>query len=67
MTTLKVKLSTGKGGKGEKLIYQNKVSAKNFREVALVLEDLKNLDIPIERSFKEMKIQRSDWERSLFP
>lgn len=64
MTSLKVSVENDNSLAG-KSQYRNKVNAENFKEVALVLEDLKNLGVPVEKAFKELKVRKSDWEIAL--
>lgn len=45
--------------------YDNKVPAEDFRKLSLVLKDLKNLGLPIEKAIKEFNLQKSDWDAAL--
>lgn len=53
-----------KGVPGNK-VYSTEINAENFKEIALILVDLKNLDLPIEKAIKEFNLSKSDWEASL--
>lgn len=62
MTTLRVSLKSGTNRPGSH-IYDNQINAENFKEFALVLRDLSNYGIPIEKAFKEFLLKKkSDWE-----
>jgi len=46
--------------------YDNKVNAENFKEVAIILLDLANNGVPIEKAIKEyLRLRKSDWEASI--
>lgn len=45
--------------------YSTEVNAKNYKELAIILIDLKNLNIPIEKAIKEFNLSKSDWEAAL--
>ena len=52
-------------GPGSKT-YSNEVNASNFKDIALVLKDLKNLNLPIDKAIKEMKSStKTDWDMAL--
>jgi hypothetical protein len=43
--------------------YDNQVNAENYKDVALVLLDLANHGVPLEKAIKEyFKLIKSDWE-----
>lgn len=62
---LKVVIKSERHKKGSTAMYANEVNANNFKELALVLNDLKNFDIPIEKAIREFSLSKSDWEASL--
>jgi len=64
MGSLKVNLlSNGKvPGKSQ---YKNKVNSENYKEISLVLNDLNNLGLPIEKAIKDFNLKKSDWEAAL--
>lgn len=45
--------------------YKNKISAKDFKEISLVLNDLKNIGLPIDKAIKEYNLEKSDWDAAL--
>ena len=62
MARLKVSLKSDNKGAGNHS-YFNEVNANNFKEIALVLSDLKSHSVPIDRAFKELKdSKRSPWD-----
>jgi len=64
MTTLKVNLKSDNTDVGNKQ-YQNKVNAMDFRKISLILSDLKNLGLPIDKAIKEFNLKKSDWDTAL--
>jgi hypothetical protein len=62
---LKVKLTTDEKGAIGNKTYSTEVNAKNFNEISLVLNDLKNLDLPIEKAIKHFNLSKSDWDAIL--
>jgi len=64
MTSLKVSVESENSLAG-KSKYRNKVNADNFKEIALVFKDLKNLGVPVEKAIKQMRSEESDWDISL--
>lgn len=62
---LKVSLkSECKGIPGRKG-YTTTINASNYKEISLVLKDLKFQGLPIEKAIKEFKLSNSDWEIAL--
>lgn len=45
--------------------YNNEVNALNYKDIALVLRDLKNFNIPIEKAIKEFNLTKSEWDNML--
>jgi hypothetical protein len=45
--------------------YNNEVNALNYKDIALILKDLKRFNIPIEKAIKEFNIKESDWDNML--
>lgn len=62
MAKLRVKIKGDRPGNDR---YINEVNAENYKEIALVLNDLKNLNLPIDKAIKEMKSSKSDWDIAL--
>jgi len=62
---LKVVVKAENHHKGKTAIYSNEVNGKNFNDIAIILSDLKNLDLPIDKSIKKFNLSKSDWEASL--
>lgn len=62
---LKVVIKSNNHKKGNSAVYANEVNGKNFKEIALILNDLKNFDLPIEKAIKKFNLTKSDWEASL--
>ena len=65
MTRLKVSIRTDSRGVPGSRTYNNEVNAENYKDIALVLKDLKNLDLPIDKAIKEFKLAKSDWDIAL--
>lgn len=62
MAKLKVSLKGDNSSAGNHR-YHNEVNAENFKEVAIVLSDLKNLGLPIDKAVKELNHnKRNDWD-----
>jgi hypothetical protein len=62
---LKVVLRRDKSGQGASS-YNNLVNAENYKEVALVLLDLKNNSVPIDKAIKELRnLEKSDWDYAI--
>ena len=64
MARLKVELVSENSEAGNKQ-YRNKINAGNYKEISLVLTDLRNLGLPIEKALKEYKREKSDWDAAL--
>ena len=64
MTFLKVSIQSEGNNPGKKQ-YKNKVNANNFKEISLVLTDLKSLGLPIEKAIKDFRMKTSDWDSIL--
>ena len=62
MAKLKIKLRGNTPGNDR---YVNEINGENFKEIALVLKDLKHLNLPIDKAIKEFKLSRSDWDAAL--
>jgi len=46
--------------------YENQINAENFKEVAIVLSDLSNYGVPIEKAIKEYKKEKkSNWDEMI--
>jgi len=63
MAILSVKLKENKSDNHTK--YNNKINPDNFRELSLVLKDLKNLGLPVEKAIKQFRLELSDWDVAL--
>ena len=63
MAELSIKVKDNR--KDEYTKYKNKTSAEDYRKLALILTDLKNLGLPIEKAIKEFRIKKSDWDAAL--
>lgn len=62
MSTLKVSLQ-GAYKKAGNTSYKNKINGENFKEVALVLSDLNNFGVPVDKAIKEFLLKsKSDWD-----
>jgi hypothetical protein len=62
MAKLKVKLRGNNPGNDR---YVNEINGENYREIALILADLKNLNLPIDKAIKEFKSPKNDWDAAL--
>lgn len=62
---LKVVVKSDNHRKGEQAMYANEINGRNFKDVSLVLNDLNNFGVPIEKALKEFKIKKSDWDIAL--
>ncbi len=62
---LKVVIKSENHKKGNNAIYANEINGSNFKEVALVLKDLSNFNLPIEKAIKEFNLSKSDWDAAL--
>jgi len=62
---LKVVIKSETHGKGNSAVYATEVNANNYKELTLVLNDLKNFNLPIEKAIKEFNLSKSDWEAAL--
>ena len=47
------------------LKYKNNIPTEDFRQISLVLFDLKNLGLPIDKAIKEFNLEKSDWDAAL--
>jgi hypothetical protein len=47
------------------LSYNNKISSEDYKKISLVLQDLKNLGLPIEKAIKDFNLKKSDWDAVL--
>lgn len=62
---LKVRLMPDSGKPGQS-IYNNEINSENFKEIALILLDLSNYGLPVEKAIKEyLNLKKSDWEASI--
>jgi len=43
-------------------VYATQVNAQNYKEVAMILEDLERMGVPIKKAIKEFNLRKSDWE-----
>lgn len=62
MVKLKVKIKGNSPGNDR---YVNEINGENYKELALVLKDLKNLNLPVDKAIKEMRLTKSDWDIAL--
>lgn len=62
---LKVVIKSERHKKGDSALYANEVNGNNFKEISLVLKDLKNFNLPIDKAIKEFNLSKSDWEAAL--
>jgi hypothetical protein len=62
MAKLKVKIKGNTPGNDR---YHAEVNGDNFKEVAVVLNELRIQGIPIDKAYKESKIPKSDWDAAL--
>ena len=63
MAILSITLKENKNDRSTR--YKNKVNAEDFKKLSLVLSDLKNLGLPIEKAVKDFKLDISDWDAAL--
>jgi hypothetical protein len=63
MVQLKITLKENRSDKHTK--YYNKINPNNFKELSVVLEDLKNLGFPINKAIRELNQRKSDWDAAL--
>jgi len=45
--------------------YKTEVNAENYKEISLVLTDLENNGLPIDKAIKEFKNKKSNWNIAL--
>lgn len=45
--------------------YSNQINADDFKKIALVLRDLRNLGVSIDKAIKEDNLSKSDWDIAL--
>jgi hypothetical protein len=64
MAILKVSVKSDNSNVGNKQ-YQNKINADNFREISLILTDLRNIGLPIDKAVSDYKLKKSDWDAAL--
>jgi len=62
---VKVVIKSENHQKGQNAIYATEVNGNNHKELALVLKDLNNFNLPIEKAIKEFNLSKSDWEAAL--
>jgi hypothetical protein len=65
MGKLRIFLKTQNRNTSGNNVYKNEINADNFKEIDLVLRDLKNLGLPIDKAIKEYNSKKSDWDASL--
>lgn len=63
MAELSIKLKENRNDNYTK--YKNKVPAEDFKKISIILTDLKNLGLPIEKAIKEFNLKKSDWDMAL--
>jgi hypothetical protein len=63
MAILSVKVKRDKAN--TQAIYVNKISAEDYKKIAILLKDLKNLNVPIDKAIKEFKKGFNDWDIAL--
>lgn len=63
MVKLKVALKSGKYVGAYS--YKNEINADNFKDIAMILNDLKNLNLPIDKAIGEFNSKKSDWDAVL--
>jgi len=65
----KVKLSVSLKSNNKNVVgrksYKTEVNAENYKEISLVLTDLENNGLPIDKAIKEFKNKKSDWNIAL--
>lgn len=62
---LKIALQENRSTQGRN-IYHNRVNAEDYKVVALVLQDLEALGVPIEKAIKEFHLnKRSVWDMAI--
>jgi hypothetical protein len=60
---LKIKLIQGKGAGNT--IQRWEINSDDFNQIALVLDDLKKFNLPIDKAIKKLSLKKSDWDASL--
>jgi hypothetical protein len=45
--------------------YNNEVNALNYKDIALILKDLKRFEVPIDKAIKQFNLDESDWDKML--
>ena len=62
MNKLKVSIKSAENRPGNHK-YENEVNGDNYKEIALILMDLSNYNIPIEKAILEFnKMRKTDWD-----
>jgi hypothetical protein len=64
MVKLSLKLKQEHSFRGS-CTYKNEINGSNFKEVARVLKDLKEFNLPIDKAIKEYRKTKSDWDAVL--
>jgi len=62
---LKIRVTTDRSNSEGNCLYKNKIEGKNYKELAIILNDLKNIGLPLDKAIKEYKLTKSDWEVAL--
>ena len=62
---LKVVIKLDNHQRGSAAVYATEINANNYKELALILNDLKSFNLPIEKAIKEFNLSKSDWEAAL--
>jgi hypothetical protein len=60
---LKIKLMQGKGAGNT--VQRWEINSDDFNQIALVLDDLKKFNLPIDKAIKKLSLKKSDWDASL--
>lgn len=63
MAQLKITIKENRSDKQTK--YYNKVNPENFKELSIILDDLKNLGYPVIKAMKETVRKDSDWDAAI--
>lgn len=63
MAELSIKIKENRNDEYTK--YKNKVHAEDYKKISLILSDLKNLGLPIDKAIKEFNLEKSDWDAAL--
>lgn len=62
---LKVSLKANTRGIPGRKTYDTEVNAENYKEISLVLKDLDNNGLPIDKAIKDFKLKNSYWDDAI--